>query len=643
MKKYISVLVLLFCILFLFGCSKPIVENPKIVLLPVPDLTSEKGIKEYLEGEWIFDKENDSNLACKMIIDNDLNIDFYFKDTETGESLGDYSGFINLERQYATEEEAPDILLIELTDENYPGGYFFFLHRTTYDGKQVMSWFFAANGDSIFSCLTNNWDLMVGPEEIVFEKVTGEKSELQTNKNEEFHAVFWGEGKDQKSLWLDDVLWTHIAEFDPDPAYPNGMIQYENEVPESVLYSISPDKVEYFKEKNFYPGLVYYIHTDNEGYITDIIDVEYQENSDYMDDEEEDKKIKMTDIKIVEDNALEIIEKDIYIYKSSYHYQPGFKIIDSQITKLENIETFENILPSPIEIWELKYKLKAKTKNVELRDEMKEIDGWLIDEGSLGNPYLAFENDGANRIYLGTFYPQEFKFDTLANLEMGLRIMLERNGTISNESYPGNHILISFSLPTGETYQLLLSQPELQGDKGIWIVERWMDEDGKIYYEYPDTNIKIGDHYKNLQELLNNGESLSLGDPVEVGYNFIINKLDQPLVKKSKLFVMNPATTKEFMMTPISHYIGCISGLSTDISGDRKFLYINKNESSEEELIDLSEDTEYKLISEGDIGKYKVVSKEKFQEYLHDNNYEKTFNVYTKDGYVIRIEEQYLP
>jgi|LSQX01.2.fsa_nt_gb hypothetical protein len=63
----------------------------------------------------------------------------------------------------------------------------------------------------------------------------------------------------------------------------------------------------------------------------------------------------------------------------------------------------------------------------------------------------------------------------------------------------------------------------------------------------------------------------------------------------------------------------------------------------EEALMDISESTEYKLINEEDISNHKVVTKEKFIEYLHDNNYEQLFNVYTKDGYVIRIEEKYLP
>lgn len=375
-------------------------------------------------------------------------------------------------------------------------------------------------------------------------------------------------------------------------------------------------------------------------------------------DETQDKKTKTAETKTVEDYAWEIVKNHISVYKDSYSSQPRFKITDIQITKLENIETFENILASPIEIWELKYKLKAKTKKVELRDGMQEIDGWLIDEDSLGKPYLAFEMEGESRKYLGCFYPREFEFRTLANLEMGLRMMLERAAVLPKESYGGNHVVVAFSLPTGETSRLLLSQPVVQGDKGIWIVERWMNEDGTIYYEFPDTDIKIAVYYKNMQEQFNNGERLSLGDPVEVGYDFIINKLEQAFVKKSDLVVTNPATALDFMETPTSHYIGYISGVSTDISGGRNFIYINTVEISgaedierlkeldikaEEELLYLSDNTEYKLVNEEDILNHKIVTGEEFKEYIHDAKNKQLFNVYTKDGYITRIEEQFIP
>ncbi|MDD4679509.1 MAG: hypothetical protein PHP79_01265 [Clostridia bacterium] len=375
-------------------------------------------------------------------------------------------------------------------------------------------------------------------------------------------------------------------------------------------------------------------------------------------DETQDKKTKVSEAKTVKDYAWEIVKNHISVYKDSYSSQPRFKITDSQITKLENIETFENILASPIEIWELKYKLKAKTKKVELRDGMQEIGGWLIDEDSLGKPYLAFEMEGQSRKYLGCFYPHEFEFKTLANLEMGLRIMLERTGVLPKESYGGNHVAVALSLPTGETSQLLLSQPVVQGDKGIWIVERWMNEDGTIYYEFPDTDIKIADYYKNMQEQFNNGEKLSLGDPVGVAYDFIINKPGYASVKKSSLVVRNPATAADFMETPTSHYMGYISGLSSDISGGRSFIYINRVEISgaedierlkeldinpEEELLDLSDNSEYKLVNEEDILNHKVVTKEEFKEYIYDAQNKKLFNVYTKNGDIIRIEEQYIP
>lgn len=75
-----------------------------------------------------------------------------------------------------------------------------------------------------------------------------------------------------------------------------------------------------------------------------------------------------------------------YSYSSnSYRVTRQSKIIDGQIIKLENIETFENIHAYPIKIWELNYKLKAKTKNVEFLMELKKSTVRLLTNSVLLN------------------------------------------------------------------------------------------------------------------------------------------------------------------------------------------------------------------------------------------------------------------
>lgn len=253
----------------------------------------------------------------------------------------------------------------------------------------------------------------------------------------------------------------------------------------------------------------------------------------------------------VEDYAKEFIEQQISMFEDSDGAWQGFKIIDSKITRLEIIETFDNILDSPIEIWALEYRLKPDDiRKVAMAGGMQEDDGWLTEDTSMGKPFLAFSSENGVRNFLGSFYPQEFGFDTVAKQEINLRIMLERKGFLPNETYKGNHVVIKFPLSTGEISKLLLSQPVVQGDKGIWTVERWMDGNGTIYYGFPDTDIKIGEKYKELQEAYNNGENTFLENPVEVGMMFIHFDLGQVLVKETDLIVIDPATIDDFMEIP---------------------------------------------------------------------------------------------
>ena len=226
-----------------------------------------------------------------MDIDKDLNVHLSFYNRETNQSKGDYKGIINFDRQYASPNEAPDLISIELIDADHPGGDFFFKHRTVYDGKCVMSLFFAGNGNYIFDMLVDIDNFEYAPEEIIFEKICQEISPLTPLKNSEFYAVFWGDAANGKSLWLDEVQWTPIEEYDPDPMYPDRMMLYEDDVPGSVLYNILPDKLEQIVGTNKYEmigmnkfeGEVYFVKTDENGTIIEFEDAAYKAYIDGLD------------------------------------------------------------------------------------------------------------------------------------------------------------------------------------------------------------------------------------------------------------------------------------------------------------------------------------------------------------------------
>ena len=288
-KKYTGLLIVLICIVILSGCNKPKDEkketkgNTDILSdsgasnnLKI-NLDTEKGIRDYLAGDWVFDKIHISNVVCNMSIDKDLMVNLSFHDTYANELKGDYKGQIKFDRQYANLDEAPDLLIIELMDTDYPGGDFFFLHRTIYDGKVAMSWFFAGNGNCIFDMLADIDNFEYAPGEIIFEKVGGEESQLPLRKNETFHGVFWGKEAKGEGLWIDDVQWMGQDEFDTDGLYPVQMTLYKNDVKESVLYQIARNNNLEISENDLFPGEVYYVETDIDGNIVEFIHEEYDD------------------------------------------------------------------------------------------------------------------------------------------------------------------------------------------------------------------------------------------------------------------------------------------------------------------------------------------------------------------------------
>lgn len=301
--KRIGLLIIIISILTMTGCKESQVEkidettksvsldpsqgsenlDKEDSLIPGPDLNTMEGIKDYLIGEWVFDKDYVSDIVCEMNIDKDLNIELSFNNTYRDEFLGDYEGKITFDRQYARPDEAPDLISIELMEEDYPGGDFFFLHRTIYDGKYLMSLFFAGNGNCIFD--------MLGPEgyeyppgEIMFEKKTKEISKLSPRKDDEFYAVFWGNPDKKQDLWLDDVVWTPTEEYDPDPLYPPRMTYYDNNVKESIVYSIRPDRMDDILGDDLFPGEVYFVKTDENGDVMEFVTAEYKEYINMVDD-----------------------------------------------------------------------------------------------------------------------------------------------------------------------------------------------------------------------------------------------------------------------------------------------------------------------------------------------------------------------
>ncbi len=375
----------------------------------------------------------------------------------------------------------------------------------------------------------------------------------------------------------------------------------------------------------------------------------------------------------IEDYADQFIEATIADYNTDEYY---FKIIDRKITKLEKIVSFDELLPSAaVELWSIEYRLKPEDMSkIMLAGGMNEVDGWITEEASMGKPILVFSYDQSTPQFLGTLWSGEADLSTPAGQETSLRIFLETNEMLPRETFNGSHIVIRFPASTGETYQLLLSQPVVQGESGIWCVERWMDGNGAVYHVTPETEMMIADYYGELQKEVDHGQNSGLIDPLQVAIGFIKNDLGQWQVSMDDLVPKYAATLEDFMETPESHFIGYISNfeieelskpffhldqiewltwedadrlkeLNIDPDKDMPSGFYIHNPNSYPMYFQVTDDTEYNILIWSESVTHESVSIEEFKDYLEDgySDFMPPFRVVTKDGYVTSITEQYLP
>ncbi|WP_340008858.1 M56 family metallopeptidase [Paenibacillus sp. FSL K6-0276] len=368
----------------------------------------------------------------------------------------------------------------------------------------------------------------------------------------------------------------------------------------------------------------------------------------------------------VKDYAEQFMNQNI----TSYENGSDIKIINSQITKLEKIASFDDLLATPLEIWSLEYRLKPDDPS-KLTMTENVVDGFITEEGSMGKPMLLFSIINSTPHYLGVIRSGENDMSTPAGQEMAVRVFLESNHQLPHETYSGNHMLVKFPLTTGETSQLLLSQPVVQGDSGIWCVERWKDTNGNEYYNTPQTDVTIAEYYARQQTLADQGEEPALLDPLQVAMNYISNNIGMGQhVKLDQLVVNKKATAEDFASTPESTLMGYVLNLNMDNhsfdfdniewltmedSARFKGLNINPDEDMPNGVyilnkytytdpLEVTDETRYSIVDTANAGAQKEVSKQEFIEYFKQyTDFVPPCVITTKDGYVTSIAEKYVP
>lgn len=359
-----------------------------------------------------------------------------------------------------------------------------------------------------------------------------------------------------------------------------------------------------------------------------------------------------------------------------------FSSVESEIIKFERLDRFDDILNAPVEIWHIEYRFKPGDIDDAALGNVNYVDGWLVEDDTMGFKALVFSYEKSKPKYLGSIFSIDGlngNGDTVSGRETLLRVYLEQQGLLPYETYRGDHVIVKFPLSTGETSQLFLSQPAKNGNDGIWCVERWMDGNGSVYYDIPKTEGRIVEYYLSLQQECDEGHKPYLLDPIQVAIEYINGEggLGQR-VSTDELEIIRDAKSEDFLETPESHYIGFIGNFT--INGTAKpYFHLDQIEwltlDDEARLKELNidpddlpngfyiynpasypmyhqcnDETEFSIIDfgetykEGEYMSHKSVNATGFAEYLKQfHDFTPPFHVYTKDGYVKAIVEQYVP
>lgn len=347
----------------------------------------------------------------------------------------------------------------------------------------------------------------------------------------------------------------------------------------------------------------------------------------------------------------------------------GAVIVDSEMTVFEQAGRVEGLLPEPLELWRLEYRLEPDDlSKLPLAGGMNAVDGKITEDSSMGKPVLVFAYEGDTPRYEGVIWSAEYDLGTPAGRETALQVFLEGKGMLEHETYSGNHAIAKFEMSDGTSAHLLLSQPAVQGDSGIWVVERWKDGNGYEYFETPDTSLPSADYFAGLQAEADQGQKAAeLLDPAQAAAAFVQDELGWNLTKE-QIELHIPATAADFTVSPVSELLGYVSAmtltepgfkfdnaewltededparlrrLGIDPEHDMPGGFYVLNKLAIKDPLELSDEAEF-IIMDG--ASPKAVSRAEFVERLDImSDSGMLCTVTTQDGRVIRIAERYLP
>jgi len=215
------------------------------------------------------------------------------------------------------------------------------------------------------------------------------------------------------------------------------------------------------------------------------------------------------------------------------HASPYVVVSDTRINMFYQLTTVYDIIPQALELWQLDFAIRVEENSYEVRwgTFTPDENGWVSHATAFNDArvILAFITEGDEVTLLGAipWWQTLGEASTPWLAELTARTFLESVELLPAVTFPGHHYVAYFGSGTFDDtqYHLLLSQPTVQGEGGIWTVERWQPVSilgpSQVEYAPPrSSEITMNEYYANLQSWFDIGEAPELADPLLVALEF---------------------------------------------------------------------------------------------------------------------------
>lgn len=227
--------------------------------------------------------------------------------------------------------------------------------------------------------------------------------------------------------------------------------------------------------------------------------------------------------------AWEIINRDIGNYESN----PEVNIIDSKITRLELVESFDALANTPIDVYALEYRLLPKDlSKVVLAGGMQvDEDGWLKETCSMGSPLLVISRKIGSVEFIGTLWTGGVEED--GGLETSIKALMKLNN--ENQKKIGTNVVNQKNID--KLLSIIMSSPSFSSSTGDYIKEHQK--------EYDEIILMGEEALPYLVEILNAGDKGLRGNIVwQLCENIIKNlKLSEELSPETEKLIKETITS----------------------------------------------------------------------------------------------------